>query len=108
MAADWGKSSATKMTIRLDDAPYLVVGVMPRGFAFPDADDRLWTPIALTPQQLANHGSHFLRVVARLKQGVTIEQLLAMSEDDIGQRADCHGCAALECLRHMPDFLKPR
>jgi putative ABC transport system permease protein len=61
-------------TIRLDDAPYTVVGVLPRGFAFPDPDDRLWVPIALTPQQLQNRGSHFLRVVGRLKPGVTVAQ----------------------------------
>jgi hypothetical protein len=64
-------------TIRLDDTRYLVVGVMPGGFAFPDPDDRLWTPVALTPQQLANHGSHFLRVVARLKHGVAIARAQA-------------------------------
>jgi putative ABC transport system permease protein len=67
-------------TIRLDDAPFTVVGVMPRGFAFPDPDDRLWVPIAMSPQQLQNHGSHFLRVVGRLKPGVTLAQ--AQSELD--------------------------
>jgi putative ABC transport system permease protein len=63
--------------ILLDDTPYTVVGVMPRGFAFPDPEDRLWIPIGLTPQQLANHGSHFLRVVARLKPGATLAQAQA-------------------------------
>ena len=67
-------------TIHLDDVPYQVIGVMPQGFAFPDADDRLWVPIALTPTQLENHGSHFLRVVARRKPGVTLAQ--AQSELD--------------------------
>jgi putative ABC transport system permease protein len=61
----------------LDDTPYTIVGVMPRGFAFPDPDDRLWIPIGLTPEQLANHGSHFLRVVARLKPGATLAQAQA-------------------------------
>ena len=66
-----GDPSAVGRTLLLDDVPYTVVGVMPRGFAFPSPDDQLWVPIALTPQQLANHGSHFLRVVARLKRGAT-------------------------------------
>jgi predicted permease len=66
--------------VLLDDTPYTIVGVMPRGFAFPDPNDRLWIPIGLTPQQLANHGSHFLRVVARLKPGATLAQ--AQSEID--------------------------
>jgi len=64
-------------TIHLNDEPYTVVGVMPRGFRFPDPDDELWMPLGLTPDQLANHGSHFLRVVGRLKPGVTIAQAQA-------------------------------
>ncbi len=61
-------------TLQLNDEPYSVVGVMPRGFRFPDAEDLLWVPLGLTPQQLANHGSHFLRVLGRLKPGVTLAQ----------------------------------
>jgi putative ABC transport system permease protein len=64
-------------TIHLDEQPHTVIGVMPRGFSFPDADDKLWVPIALTPQQLANHDSHLLRVVARLKPRVTLAQAQA-------------------------------
>src|SRR5262245_16866261 len=64
-------------TIHLNDEPYTVVGVMPRGFHFPDADDQLWVPLGLSPDQLANHGSHFLRVLGRLKPDVTIAQAQA-------------------------------
>ncbi len=59
-------------TIHLSDEPHTIIGVMPRGFRFPDPDDQLWVPLALTPEQLANHGSHFLRVVARLRPGVSV------------------------------------
>src|SRR3989442_5797960 len=61
-------------TLQLNDEPYSVVGVMPRGFHFPDPTDQLYLPLGLTPQQLANHGSHFLRVLGRLKPGVTLAQ----------------------------------
>src|SRR5439155_3029327 len=61
-------------TILLDGESYAVVGVMPPAFHFPDPDDQLWVPIALTPQDLANHGSHNLLVTARLKQLVTAAQ----------------------------------
>jgi predicted permease len=64
-------------TIHLNEEPYTVVGVMPRGFQFPDTDDQLWVPLGLSPDQLANHGSHFLRVIGRLKPGVTIAQAQA-------------------------------
>jgi len=61
-------------SILLDGESYAVVGVMPPGFHFPDPDDQLWVPIALTPQDLANHGSHYLLVTARLKRNVTLTQ----------------------------------
>jgi putative ABC transport system permease protein len=72
-----GDPSAVGRTLMLDDVSYTIVGVLPRGFAFPDPDDQLWVPLALTPEQLANHGSHFLRVVARLAPGVTAAQAQA-------------------------------
>ena len=64
-------------TIRLDGESYTVLGVMPLGFHFPDPDDQLWAPLALSPQDLANHGSHNLQVVARLKDGVALPQAQA-------------------------------
>jgi len=64
-------------TIRLNDEPYTVIGVMPRGFHFPDREDQVWVPLGMTADQLANHGSHFLRVLGRLKPGVTVAQAQA-------------------------------
>lgn len=64
-------------SILLDGESYSVIGVMPQNFHFPDSDDQLWVPLALTPQDLANHGSHYLLVVARLKHGVPLSQAQA-------------------------------
>ncbi len=50
-----------------------VIGVMRRGFQFPDREAELWTPMRFTKEELANHGSHFLEVVARLKPGVSLK-----------------------------------
>jgi putative ABC transport system permease protein len=60
--------------ILLDDQSYEIVGVMPPGFHFPDPDDQLWAPMALTAADISNRGSHFLNVFARLKPGVTLDQ----------------------------------
>jgi putative ABC transport system permease protein len=55
-----------------------VVGVMPAGFKFPTDAERFdyWMPLASDPgavSRLNDRGSHFLRMVARLKPGVTLE-----------------------------------
>lgn len=61
----------------LGDRPYSVVGVMPRGFAFPDGETDLWLPLVFSYRSARspdNHGGHFLGVVGRLRAGVDIEQ----------------------------------
>lgn len=80
-------------TITLDGKPFTVVGVMPSGFQFPIQNDPidLWTTIAgdaagkepITEQR----GAHFLRVIGRLKPGVTEEQALADAAT-IGKRLE--------------------
>jgi putative ABC transport system permease protein len=63
--------------IQLDGEKYTVVGVMPAGFQFFESDVRLWVPLALDAEDLANRGGHFLKVVARMKPGVTLDQAQA-------------------------------
>jgi predicted permease len=64
--------SAIGRAIRLDGETYQIIGIMPRGFIFPDRSD-VWVPIAFRPDQLAQRSSHYLKVYARLKPGVTVE-----------------------------------
>src|SRR5258705_500615 len=62
--------------------PTLIVGVMPRGFAFPAAGTELWVPLRLSRTQPPNPSIppeayrryNILSVVARLRPGVTLEQ----------------------------------
>jgi predicted permease len=62
----------------LNDAPYTVIGVMPRDFYFlPFRGIDIWSPAKFTPQELAQAGNHYLNCVARLKPGVTIQQARA-------------------------------
>jgi len=49
-----------------------VIGVAPRGFLFQNPEIDLWTPERFTSEQLANHGSHYLNVMARLKSGISL------------------------------------
>jgi len=57
----------------LNNAKYTVIGVMPRGFIFPDRQTQIWVPIGFSAADLAAHGSHYLNVYARLKDGVSVE-----------------------------------
>jgi putative ABC transport system permease protein len=59
--------------IRLDGEKCTVIGVMPHGFLFPDRRTELWVPWRFTKEKLADHGSHFLNVIARLRPGVSLQ-----------------------------------
>jgi putative ABC transport system permease protein len=50
-----------------------VIGVMKPGVQFPDRETEIWIPAQLTKELLANHGSHYLSVFARLKPGVSLK-----------------------------------
>ena len=63
--------------ILLNGEKHTVVGVMPAGFQFLENDVRLWVPLALDQEELANRGGHYLQVVARLKPGVVLSQAQA-------------------------------
>ncbi len=63
-------------SIQLGNSPYTVVGVMPPNFRYPDKVE-IWTPLALPASAASNWKDRYLRVLARLKPGVTIEQAQA-------------------------------
>ena len=61
--------------ITLNNQDYEVVGVMPAGFALPlNEDSEIWTPLVFTNEELTHRNSHYLKVLARLKPDVSLEQ----------------------------------
>ena len=68
-----GDSSIIGRTIRLDGAPTVVVGVMPRRFEFPVGRDA-WHPKTFDERDRANRTSTMLTVIGRLAPGVTMDQ----------------------------------
>jgi putative ABC transport system permease protein len=78
-----GDPSILNQSITLDGINFTVVGVMPPAFEFPIQNDpvELWTTIAGDASGkepiTAQRGAHFLRVIARLKPGVSQEQAQA-------------------------------
>src|SRR5271170_471105 len=84
-------------TILLDRKPYVVIGVMPRGFEFPLNPghlnrSELWVPMSFTAREL--NASYNSSMVGRLKPGVTIEQAV----NDASQ-------VAKETVRNYPAFM---
>ena len=69
-----GERSVIGRELLLNGEKYTVVGVMPAGFQFLDSHIGLWVPMAFTSEELAQRGSHYLNVVARMKPGVTLAQ----------------------------------
>lgn len=63
-----GDRAVVGRAIRLEGEPYVVVGVMPASFAFPDARARFWIPRAVPPSGIGGWNE---RAVARLAPGVT-------------------------------------
>ena len=65
--------------IRLDGRPFTVVGVMPAEFKFLEAEARLWTPLAFTPDMTGDENRHnnSWSSVGRLRPGATIAQAQA-------------------------------
>jgi putative ABC transport system permease protein len=61
-------------SIRLDNRPVTVIGVMPEGFYFPSPKVLLWTPFVITPAQRQDteRGNEFSTMIARLRPGATI------------------------------------
>jgi putative ABC transport system permease protein len=100
-----GDSAAIGRTVRLDDDPITIIGVMPPGFQHPIENPasplELWVPIDVTspdPTFLNNRQARVLAAVARLKPGRTIAEaqrsLDAIRERWYGEYPDAYSRAA--------------
>jgi putative ABC transport system permease protein len=61
--------------IRLDGVSYAVVGVMPRGFGFPNASSQIWTPLVV--DRHAARDARWLATAGRLVSGASLAQTRA-------------------------------
>jgi putative ABC transport system permease protein len=78
-----GDPNIVGKSITLTGKPFTVVGVMPPSFKYPSLVE-LWTPLGLPASFLSNYDETPLRVLARLKPGVTLKQ--AQSQMDALQQ----------------------
>src|SRR5580765_152433 len=64
-------------SITLDDVPRQVVGIMPRGFAFPSSSAHLWLPMELDPADRSQLWNKFYAFIGRLRPGAGLDQARA-------------------------------
>jgi predicted permease len=60
-------------SVTLDGQPYTVIGVMPRTFQYPQRTE-VWTPLEIDPAYAKDRSIRWLRVIARIKPGISVEQ----------------------------------
>jgi putative ABC transport system permease protein len=87
-----GAANVVGRVLRLNEQSYTIVGVMADGFQYPHASfpfgeaAELWTPLAFTPEQIAQRERpYYLNVLARLRPGVTAATAQA-ELDALGER----------------------
>ncbi|HMD77169.1 MAG TPA: ABC transporter permease [Terracidiphilus sp.] len=76
-------------TIRLDGIAYTVLGVMPRGFDYPTSVE-IWTPSAMTASAYDDFNHPYVRILGRLRSGVTLAQAQKTLNDVEAQVAAAH------------------
>jgi putative ABC transport system permease protein len=59
--------------VRVNGEPGTIVGVMPRGFAFP-INQEIWVPLRMDPLKTPRGKGETLEVFGRLRDGVSLEQ----------------------------------
>src|SRR5581483_5148050 len=69
-----GSPNVIHRQIRLDGNTYNIIGVMPKGFAYPHRDTELWVTMQrhLSFERLHSHSNHGLFVIGRLPPGQNI------------------------------------
>jgi putative ABC transport system permease protein len=102
-----GDRAIVGRTLSMNGEPYTIVGVNNPGVS-DRGRDKLSVPLAFKPEQI-NHDFHWLLVMGRLKQGVTIEQANADMDSvtqhiaEVYPKSDKGWSASVEPLKN--DFL---
>src|SRR5436853_6220905 len=73
-----GARGVLNKQVRIDGNPVTIVGVMPPSFQFPSSGIDLWLPTMMSPEVSSRRQAHYLRVIGRLKPGVTQKQWWAL------------------------------
>ncbi len=81
-------------SLKLDGNEYIVAGIMPASFEFPEKADA-WMPLALSASDLNDYTAYYLRILARLKPDATPARVTGQLQ-----------MIALRAKSQYPDFRK--
>ncbi len=104
-----GAEDILNRTVRLNGIEYAIVGVMPPGFAYPEADMGAWMPLDLSPRDESDRTDHYLGVVGRRNAGVSaaaarldLERVARELQENGGGTypSDARWSIGFESLRH--------
>jgi putative ABC transport system permease protein len=82
-------STIVNKVVTLDGAAYTVLGVMPRGFDYP-ASVEIWTPSAMAPSSYDDFNNTYVRILGRLRPGVTLTEAQKTLNDVEAQISTAH------------------
>ena len=92
-----GNESLLGNTVQINANPTRIVGIMPPGYDIHDQKVEIWVPLPLDPANPSGRGSHFLYMVGRLKDDVSISQARVDLETMLQQ------WSVLNPKAHVPD-----
>ena len=73
-----GDPGIVNKAVHMNGRPFVVIGVMPAGFRFPlNIRNAVYTPLHIDQPWMQNRGAHWLRTVARVRDGVSLTQAQA-------------------------------
>jgi putative ABC transport system permease protein len=78
-----GRRDIVGKEVQLNGQKAAIIGVMPKGFAFPPGEidpPEVWTALQLDPAKPGGRGSHYLYLLGRLKPNVSAQQAQAEFE----------------------------
>jgi predicted permease len=80
-----GDSAVLGRKMVLDGMPYVVIGIMPPQFRFPNQEVELWVPFQFPEDAYADRNNNYLEGVGRLRPGVSLQQARAEMDVVAGQ-----------------------
>jgi putative ABC transport system permease protein len=69
-----GDQSVVGRSLKLDGNSYVVAGIMPAAFNFPEKAD-VWAPLALSAGDFNDYNSYFLRILGRVRSDASASQV---------------------------------